>query len=113
MVLNMRKTFGIILISIGVVIAIVGLVIIALGIAQSQPKYRLEVAIMLSGFYLFIAICSSVPSYIGFRLLQKKGQDVSKNINSPLVCPSCKLGYDNTWKVCLKCGKPLTERAGR
>ena len=25
------------------------------------------------------------------------------------ICPQCKNEYDDTWKVCLKCGIPLSE----
>lgn len=35
---------------------------------------------------------------------------VKANPNNPLICHSCNQDYDRSWKVCLKCGKPLVEK---
>jgi len=31
--------------------------------------------------------------------------------NLPFYCSKCNRSYDSSWKVCLKCGKPLVEKS--
>ena len=46
---------------------------------------------------------------VGFIFKKEKSVPV-ENPNNPLICRYCKQDYDKSWKVCLKCGKPLIEK---
>lgn len=102
-----RKTIGVLLLMAGVAIF--------LFVLQTFPRFE-EVnrndkdfinvlTIVLAGapLSLFLFVIG------GFFATHKK-MIIEEHSSNPLICSNCKLDYDTTWKVCLKCGKPLIEK---
>ena len=74
------------------------------GISGPPDKTIIDRVIRLSFMMSPLFFLSS-----GVLLLKYKKEAPSVYPDNTLVCPSCEKSYDSTWKICLKCGKPLVE----
>ena len=108
--MKIRKIVGISLTLCAIVVAVICGIVIST-IIKSTPS---DV-----NYFQTIAIVAAIGGFTIFALLGLGGLLVSRdketdiiveNPNNPLICHDCKREYDRTWKVCIKCGKPLVEK---
>jgi len=104
------KIVGILLILVGVAIILSLIISMAFGIPYGPNSWD-GVSVAVLGLPTFII--ASLLIMFGVGLINYKKEITKMNSNNPynpMICNNCKQDYDRTWKICLKCGKPLVEK---
>lgn len=117
--ISSKRFISRVLFTISFVIIAAGLILFAYFLTDEimnpqQGQTGLELVLLL----ILIVVISSPFLYGGLFLSNENiftGKTDMKNVeanpNNPLICHDCNQDYDETWKVCLKCGKPLVKKS--
>lgn len=103
----LKKIFGIVLMILGASIATYVIYVAVYNANSAESGLGAIIA-------LFVTLSVAVPliTFGAYLLFHKKPlTKMEKSLGADyFICPICGKIYDKTWKVCLKCGKPLVEK---